>query len=225
MAKITGLGGSLSKTSTSLAALRIALDAASQAGSQTEMFDIREMNFPMFDPTMKDIPQSVMRFCDAVAECDGMIWSSPLYNGTISGSFKNAVDWLHLLGKRQPPYLTDKVVGLIATAGGTQGLQAVNTMEFIVRALRAWAVPLVIPIAQAWKIFDAKGHTSDNEVRKQLEALGREVARAAAQFAGREMTTAEAARTEAKLQPMNDGYGSDNKYSANTSLKSAPGLL
>ena len=204
MAKITGLGGSMSPTSTSRAALRIAVDAAEQAGAEVELFDIRELNLPMFNPAEKNLPRSVVRLCDAVASCDGMIWSSPLYNGTISGSFKNAIDWMHVLGKRQPPYLTDKVVGLIATAGGTQGLQAVNTMEFMVRALRAWAVPLVIPIAQAWKIFDSEGHTADNEVRKQLQTLGREVARAAAQFAGREMTTAEARDTEAKLQPINE---------------------
>jgi NAD(P)H-dependent FMN reductase len=40
----------------------------------------------------------------------------------------------------EPPYLHDKVVGLISAAGGTQGLQAINTMEFVVRALRGWAV-------------------------------------------------------------------------------------
>ena len=74
-----------------------------------------------------------------------------MYIGTISGSFKNALDWLKLLGDRNPPYLTDKVVGLISTAGGMQGLQAVNTREFVVRALRGWAVLLVMPIAQAWK--------------------------------------------------------------------------
>lgn len=202
MVKITGLGGSLSQTSTSLAALRIAIDAAANAGADVELFDIREMNLPMFDPTTKNIPSTVMRMCDSAAECDGMIWSSPLYNGTISGSFKNALDWFHLLGTRKPPYLTDRVVGLIATAGGMHGLQAVNTMEFAVRALRGWAVPLVIPISQAWKIFDAEGHTTDNEVRKQLEALGREVERAASQFSGRTMTTPEAAHAEAKQTPM-----------------------
>lgn len=86
-----------------------------------------------------------------------------MYNGTISGSFKNALDWLKLLGDRNPPYLTDKVVGLISTAGGVQGLQAVNTMEFVVRALRGWAVPLVMPIAQAWKVFDEKGAPQDTQ--------------------------------------------------------------
>ena len=53
--------------------------------------------------------------CEAVYSCDGMLWSSPLYHGTISGSFKNTLDWLQLLGDRQPAYLTDKVIGLIST--------------------------------------------------------------------------------------------------------------
>jgi FMN reductase len=90
----------------------------------------------MYDPSSHDVTESVTRLVESVYAADGMIWSSPLYNGSISGSFKNALDWLILLNDREPAYLTDKVVGLISVAGGTQGLQAINTMEFIVRALR-----------------------------------------------------------------------------------------
>lgn len=43
---------------------------------------------------------------------------------------QNVLDRLQLLADHDPLYLTDKIVGLVATAGGTQGLQAVNTMEF-----------------------------------------------------------------------------------------------
>jgi FMN reductase len=46
---------------------------------------------------------------------------SPMYQGTISGAFKNALDRLHGLGAREPPFLFDKVIGLISAAGGTQG--------------------------------------------------------------------------------------------------------
>ena len=88
---------------------------------------------------------------DAVYACDAMIWSSPTYHGSVSGSFKNALDWLILLAERDPPYLTNKPVGLVTTAGGVQGLQAINSMEFIVRALRGWSVPLVQPVAQSWR--------------------------------------------------------------------------
>src|SRR5437868_3328407 len=147
--KVVGLGGSLAEHSSSLAALKVALQGADQAGAETGLLDIRELDLPMYTPGVRNCTASVSRLCDAVFEASGLLWSSPLYHGTISGSFKNALDWLQLLSDRQPAYLTDKVVGLISTAGGTQGLQAVNTMEFIVRALRGWAVRLVILIPQA----------------------------------------------------------------------------
>jgi FMN reductase len=202
--KVVGLGGSLAQQSTSLAALRIALEGAAEAGATTELLDIKELSLPMYDPANENPPHSVRKMCDSVYEADGLIWSSPMYNGTISGSFKNALDWLKLLGDRKPPYLTDKVVGLISTAGGVQGLQAVNTMEFVVRALRGWAVPLVMPIAQAWKAFDEKGIPQERQLAEQLHALGREVVRGSCQFALEPPTKEDAARAEAELAPISD---------------------
>jgi FMN reductase len=201
---VVGLGGSMSKNSNSLAALKIALEGAAEAGARTELLDIRELALPMFDPSNTIPPDSVLKLCDAVAEADGLIWSSPMYHGTISGSFKNALDWLQLLSDRTPPYLTDKVVGLISTAGGVQGLQAVNTMEFVVRSLRGWAVPLVMPIAQAWKAFDEQGKPVDTTLSEQLRALGREVARGSCQFALQPPTKADAAKAEAQISPVSD---------------------
>jgi FMN reductase len=63
-----------------------------------------------------------------------------------------------------------------------QGLQAVNSMEFIARSLRGWSVPLVMPVPQAWRSFDPDGQLADEAVAGQLRALGAEVVRAARQF-------------------------------------------
>src|ERR1700730_1816107 len=202
--KVVGLGGSLAPRSNSLAALRIALEGAAEAGATTGLLDIKELSLPMYDPANENPPESVRAMCDAIYQANGLIWSSPMYNGTISGSFKNALDWLKLLGDRNPPYLTDKVVGLISTAGGMQGLQAVNTMEFVVRALRGWAVPLVMPIAQAWKAFDKQGVAQDAQLTEQLRALGREVARGSCQFALHPPTKADAAKAETEITPLSD---------------------
>ncbi len=180
---IVGLAGSLAPVSRSLAAINIALEGAAAVGASTRVFDIRELNLPFYIPGTSDIPPAVHEFCEAIYHADGLIWSSPLYHGTISGAFKNALDWLQLLSDRTPAYLTEKPVGLISTAGGTQGLQAVNTMEFVVRALRGYAVPLVLPIPQAWKVFDEDGQSNDPGIEDQLRALGREVTHAAQHFA------------------------------------------
>ena len=180
--KIVGLGGSLATVSRSRAALQAALEGAERAGAETELLDIRRLDLPMYNPDDDEPTDAAARLIEASYAADGLIWSSPMYQGTISGAFKNALDWLHLLGPREPSYLHDKVIGLVSAAGGTQGLQAINTMEFSVRALRGWAVPYVVPVAAAARVFDGDGRIRDDAVARQLETLGREVVRVAERF-------------------------------------------
>lgn len=198
--KVVGLGGSLARTSHSLESLRLALQGAEEAGAVVELFDVASLDLPLYAPGIAEVPLAAQRFAEAVYAADGMLWSSPLYHGTISGAFKNALDWLELLGNRTPAYLTDKVIGLISTSGGGQGLQAVNTMEYVVRALRGWAVPLVVPVAQAWKTFDRDGHITDLKVEVQLLALGREVTRVARQFSLSPPTLVEVQQMEKEIE-------------------------
>ncbi|HXY17323.1 MAG TPA: NADPH-dependent FMN reductase [Gaiellaceae bacterium] len=181
---IVGLGGSLAGVSRSRAALHVALEGAADAGAETIMLDLRELDLPMFNPDDEAEPSPVATLLiETCHRADGMLWSSPLYQGTISGAFKNALDWLHALGSREPAFLHDEVIGLISAAGGTQGLQAINTMEFAVRALRGWAVPYVVPIAGAARAFDETGRIQDPTVEQQLRTLGGEVVRVAERFA------------------------------------------
>ena len=180
--KIVGLGGSTAEISRSRAALRRALQGAADAGAETQLLDIRELDLPMYDPDLRAPTEAAATLIEASYSANGMLWSSPMYQGTISGAFKNALDWLHLLGDRDPPYLHDEVIGLISAAGGTQGLQAINTMEFAVRALRGWAVPYVIPVASAFRVFDSEGRITDEGVEVQLRTLGTEVVRVATRF-------------------------------------------
>jgi FMN reductase len=182
---IVGLGGSLAEVSRSRAALELALAGAAAADADTIMLDLRELALPMYNPDKEtdDPPPNAARLIESCYAADGMLWSSPMYQGTISGAFKNALDWLHVLGRRDPPYLHDTVVGMISAAGGTHGLQAINTMEFSTRALRAWAVPYVIPVPTATRVFDSSGRVLDESIALQLDTLGREVVRVAGRFA------------------------------------------
>ncbi|MGA8426457.1 MAG: NAD(P)H-dependent oxidoreductase [Candidatus Dormiibacterota bacterium] len=197
--KVVGLGGSLAAPSRSLAALQAALAGARESGAETDLLDLRELQLPLYVPTETSVPGDARRLLDAASTADAMVWSSPLYQGTVSGAFKNALDWLHLLSDNDPPFLSDQVIGLVATAGGVHGLQAVNTMEFSVRALRAFAVPLVVTVGPASKAFDAEGNLTDPAVRESLDNLGREVARIARRFRGSDKIESECAKTAERL--------------------------
>jgi hypothetical protein len=74
-------------------------------------------------------------------------------------------------------------------------------MEFVVRALRGWAVPYVVPIAQAREAFDDEGRVRDGSVAGQLRLLGSEVVRVSRLFAssGTEDAEAECARASEKV--------------------------
>jgi FMN reductase len=175
--KVVGIGGSLSRTSRSRAALVTTLAGAQDAGAETELLDIRSLDLPLYNPD--DQPTAVtLAMVETLESADGLLWSSPLYQGSVAGSFKNALDWLHL--PSGSVYLTDKAIGLISVSGGTHGLQAINAMEFSVRALRAWAVPYVVPVPGV--AFDEAHEVRDEGVQTQLKMLGSEVVRLAAHF-------------------------------------------
>ena len=66
-----------------------------------------------------DVPASVTRLRDAVAEADAILVVTPEYNGSIPGVLKNALDWL------SRPYgqssLNGKPLAVIGTSHGQYG--------------------------------------------------------------------------------------------------------
>lgn len=85
---IVGLGGSIAAVSRSRAALQVALQGAASAGAETRLLDVRELGLPMFNPEDDEPTEAATELIETCHSADGMVWSSPLYQGTISGAFK-----------------------------------------------------------------------------------------------------------------------------------------
>ena len=85
MLRIVGLGGSLARTSRSRAAVATALQGAADAGAETLLLDIRELALPMYNPDEPEPTESASTLIGSCYSCDGLLWSSPMYQGTISG--------------------------------------------------------------------------------------------------------------------------------------------
>lgn len=100
----------------------------------------------MLDLKHKEIPSIVKRMTELFLSADLHFWLSPLYHGSIPGTMKNCLDWLEITAKLPKPYLTDKRIGLICWADGSQALNDITTMENIVKSLRAWSIPYTLPI-------------------------------------------------------------------------------
>ncbi|MDQ3285423.1 MAG: NAD(P)H-dependent oxidoreductase, partial [Actinomycetota bacterium] len=186
---VVGVGGTLRDGSTGLRALERALAAAEEAGATTELLDLRELDLPMYEPgkPVEEFGESVEMLVQAMRGADAMLWSTAAYHGTLAGVTKNALDFAQFMARDEKPYLQDKIVGLVATAGGSMAaVNAVNAMVNVVHALRGVAAPLSVPITQSWSVFDDEGNVTDKGVAGRLESLGRLVVEMAAKLGDQE---------------------------------------
>jgi FMN reductase len=182
--RVVGIGGTLRHGSTSLIALERTLQAAEQAGATTELIDLNTLRLPLFEPDydLADYSSEVQAFIATARRADAMIWSTAAYHGTLAGVTKNALDYFQFLADDIRPYLDQRVVGLIATAGGDQAaINAINALVHTVHSLRGIAVPLSVPISNARRVFE-HGALVDERIAARLDQLGQLVVATAEKF-------------------------------------------
>jgi FMN reductase len=182
--KFVGLGGSLRPHSSSARAMGIALRYFGKRGHVTQPLLLSELRLPGFETfeKLEDYPASVHFMLNEIRSADGLILSTPVYHGTLSGAIKNAIDFLEYLAEDEPPYLTGKVIGLISTSGGTPGVNAINTMDYVSRALHGWVCPTTVAIPNSDRQFDAAGELKDEKLKARILRMANELEFAAQKF-------------------------------------------
>jgi len=188
---ILGLGGSLRPGSVSTLALRIAMEGAEETGASTQLLDLATLPLPLFNGTysleeyMSEGRAAILTLLNAVRGAQGFIFASPTYHNTISGSLKNALDYLELLKDDHPPRLEGKVVGLMSVQLGVSGTgnHTITTMLLAARAMRAWVAPTMVAVPDSRQMFNEAGQPYDPTLLQRLHMLGAEVAQASEMFA------------------------------------------
>lgn len=112
------------------------------------VFHISEANIPFFDLHATQPSVEVREMCALFQRSELQVWLTPLYHGGMTGVMKNCLDWLELTARFEKPYLTDKVIGLVAWADGGQAMQGINAMDAVAKALRAWVAPYTVPLVK-----------------------------------------------------------------------------
>ena len=146
--RVVGLGGSLRERSFSRAALQQALAIAAGSGLETELLDLRALDLPMYRPdiSVDEYPpqhhDGINHLLDACRQADAFFWSSPCYHGTVSGVFKNALDFIEYLSRDERPYLHTRPVALIAVNDQVTFAAMINAMH----ELRGWVTPTQVVV-------------------------------------------------------------------------------
>ncbi|VWX60448.1 FMN-dependent NADPH-azoreductase [Sphingorhabdus sp. 109] len=173
---ILGLGGTTSPTSSTEVALGIALQAAEDAGAETELFGSdRLMALPHYRSDPAGLNQTGKDLVELVRRADGIVISSPGYHGTVSGLVKNAIDYIEETSTDARVYLDGIPVGLIVTAYGWQAVgSTLAALRSIVHSLRGWPTPLGVGINASGGMF-SEGICTDESVNQQLKLVAQQV--------------------------------------------------
>jgi len=163
---VVAVCGSLRDHSYTRLALEHALTGASAAGGTTELVDLREYDLPPLDADFDEQGDSA-ELVRVVDGADAVILGTPVYHGSYSGVLKNALDYCGF------DEFGEKTVGLLAVAGGSFPVTALEHLRTICRSLNSWVLPHQVAMPRVSSSFDGDDIASD-DLRERVERLGRD---------------------------------------------------
>ncbi len=164
--KILGICGSLRKESWNLKLLKNLLVHTADHGAETTLFDLTPV--PMFHPDVEaqGIPHEAETFRDAVRNTDAVIIACPEYNGSMTATLKNAIEWL----SRRGNLLTGKIFFIIGTGPGRSGCPRMHMhASYSIESEGGYVLhqPRVL-LPHVANFMDENGNTTDSEVTDLL---------------------------------------------------------
>mgnify|MGYP005813998305 CR=1 FL=1 len=167
--KVLVFGASLRADSLNRKLAALAARIAEESGATVDHASMREFDVPSYDGDAEQaqgIPKGAEELRRRLLECDAFIVSSPEYNGSMPGMFKNLIDWT----SRYRPQPFDGKHGLLLSAspsmvGGNRGLWA---LRMPLEHLGARIYPDMFSLAQAHKAL-VDGEIVDPSLRARFE--------------------------------------------------------
>jgi chromate reductase len=168
MTKLLGISGSLRKASTNTLLIS---NAAEIFGA--DEFTSADIDLPLYNGDLEEaegVPEKVQTLSDQIAAADAVIISTPEYNKAMSGSLKNALDWVSRT--KGGPWNGKPVAIMSAAAGRAGGERAQFSLRLAMVAFRPEILqgPEVM-LANSSNEFDADGKLTNERYIKVLTEL------------------------------------------------------
>ncbi len=168
MTKLLGISGALRKASTNTLLVH---NAAALFGA--DEFTLADIDLPLYNGDVEEaegVPAKVQTLADQIAAADAVIISTPEYNKAISGSLKNALDWVSRT--KGGPWSGKPVAIMSAAAGRAGGERAQFSLRLAMMAFRPDILqgPEVL-VANASNEFDDNGKLTNDRYIAVLTEL------------------------------------------------------
>jgi arsenic resistance protein ArsH len=133
-------------------------------GAETRLFASDDL--PVFDRISNEHPE-VQKLRALSLWSEGHVWVSPEQHGSMTGVFKNQLDWIPLSdGALRPSQ--GRTLAVLEVSGGSQSFNTVNQLRILGRWMRMITIPNQSSVAKAWQEFDEDGRMKPSGFRDRV---------------------------------------------------------
>ncbi len=178
MNRIIAFAGSTRTDSYNKKILKIAVYGAREAGAEVTVVDLRDYPMPLYDGDLEEkegIPENGKKLKELFKTHHGLLLAMPEYNRSMTGVFKNTIDWISRTDKGETPLqcFSGKVAGLIsASPGNLGGLRGLIHVRSMLENINVIVMPEQVCLPNAATAFDDEGNLMDEKIIKSLEKVG-----------------------------------------------------
>lgn len=123
-------------------------------------------DLPVKAPGLDEHPE-VVRLRELSLWSEAQVWCSPEMHGTVTGVFKNQIDWIPLsMGAVRPTQ--GRTLAVMQVCGGSQSFNVVNTLRILGRWMRMITIPNQSSVPKAYQEFHDDGRMKDSAYRDRV---------------------------------------------------------
>ncbi len=147
---------------------------AQEAGAKVVFIDLKDYPMPLYDAdheVNQGMPENAKKLRAMMIHSDVIFMASPEYNGSMSGVFKNAIDWASREdGKPSRTAFKDKkFVIMSATAGPSGGTSVLSHLRDSISNIGGVVLVKQIQVPNAYEAFTPQGQLSDPKAENELK--------------------------------------------------------
>lgn len=181
--RLLAFAGSLRQGSYNRRLIHVLADGARAAGAEVSLIELRDYPLPIYDGDIESegMPGTVRALQALMAEHDGLLISTPEYNGSMPALVKNTLDWISrptAEGRSGVGLFQDKVAGIVsASPGPLGGLRSLLVLRDALSKLGLLVVPQQVAVGQAADKLPDYGILNDDRLRAGVHNVAAAVVR------------------------------------------------